>query len=321
MAARLRDLAGVGVEELGPLLEEEVGVWRRELDWDFGASAGLVRRFVETGSLSGYALEAEGRVVGYAYYVAEEPKSLIGDLYLREGSWTAENEWVLLGAVLGASMRERGVERVEAQMMLLKWAHGGGMPGAGYVRRHRRYLMEAELGRVREMPRRAVEEVVLIDRWTERRQEEAAQLIAAAYRGHVDSQINDQYRTAGGARRFLYNIVQYPGCGAFFAPGCWVALERKTGRLCGVSLVSLVAAEVGHITQICVGPALRGLGVGSELLRRSVESLALAGARRVSLAVTAANEGAVRLYERMGFGVLKEFEALVWVVQKVCKGG
>ncbi len=308
----LRDLAGVRPEELEALLTEEVGVWRRELEWDFSASAGLVKRFVETGSLSGYAVEADGGVVGYAYYVAEEPKSLIGDLFLRGGYWTAENERALLGAVVGASMGARGVKRIEGQVALLRWAQEGDLPGARHAMRYPRYLMVADVERVREMRPRAVGERVVMDRWTERRQEEVAHLIAASYRGHIDSQINDQYRSAEGARRFLFNIVQYPGCGAFFPPGCWVALERMTGRVCGVSLASLVGEEVGHITQICVSPGMRGVGVGSELLRRSVEALGQSGARRVSLTVTKANEGAVKLYERVGFEVRKEFQALVW---------
>ena len=41
-------------------------------------------------------------------------------------------------------------------------------------------------------------------------------LIAAAYKGHVDATINDQYGSVTGARRFIHNIVQYPGCGRFF---------------------------------------------------------------------------------------------------------
>ena len=44
-------------------------------------------------------------------------------------------------------------------------------------------------------------------------QEEAAHVISAAYRGHVDSEINDQYRSIPGARRFVTNIVRFPGCG------------------------------------------------------------------------------------------------------------
>ena len=43
----------------------------------------------------------------------------------------------------------------------------------------------------------------------------AAGVISLAYADHIDSQINDQYRTVAGARRFIYNIVQFPGCGIF----------------------------------------------------------------------------------------------------------
>ena len=91
-----------------------------------------------------------------------------------------------------------------------------------------------------------------MEKWYDHYQDAAAQLIAAAYAGHIDSRINDQYRTSAGARRFLHNIVQYPGCGAFYRPASFAAFEGVSGRLCGMSLASLVAPEAGHITQICV---------------------------------------------------------------------
>jgi len=311
-AAELRELAGVRVEELEPLLAEEVRAWGEELEWDYRPSADLARRYVEMGALSGYALAVDGQVAGYAYYVAEEHKSLIGDLFVMEEYRTAENERLLLGAVLGASMRTRGVRRIESQLMMLKRAREGPLPGAKFLSSYPRKLMIAELAGLGKMRPRWMADKVVFDRWTERRQDETAHLIAAAYRNHLDSQINDQYRTAEGARRFLFNIVQYPGCGVFFPAAGWAAIERGTGRLCGISLGSLVAAEVGHVTQICVAPWARGQGVGYELLRRSLEALAQSGGRKASLTVTAANEAAMQLYERVGFRVLREFAAQVW---------
>jgi hypothetical protein len=72
---------------------------------------------------------------------------------------------------------------------------------------------------------------ISIDRWSDQHQDATAHLIAAAYQGHVDSSINDQYRTViAGARRFLHNIVQYPGCGAFFRPASFAAFEPSRGR-------------------------------------------------------------------------------------------
>jgi ribosomal protein S18 acetylase RimI-like enzyme len=136
--------------------------------------------------------------------------------------------------------------------------------------------------------------------------------VTAAYRGHIDSEINDQYRAPAGARRFLANIIQYPGCGTFFAPASYAATDPPNGALCGMSLASLVASDVGHITQLCVAPSHRGTGLGYELLRRSLLALAAHGCRSVSLTVTASNAAAVRLYERMGFTQRREFAACVW---------
>ena len=82
-----------------------------------------------------------------------------------------------------------------------------------------------------QLPERKLPQSVLIDNWTERKQDDAGALIVSAYQGHIDSQINDQYRSPAGARRFLLNIIQYPGCGSFFQPASFVALDGATGKL------------------------------------------------------------------------------------------
>ena len=79
-----------------------------------------------------------------------------------------------------------------------------------------------------------------------------------------------------------------------------------------MSLASLLADDIGHITQLCVGPQFQGTGAGYELLRRSLAALVKAGCRRTSLTVTAANNAAVRLYERVGFETIRVFTAMVW---------
>ena len=172
------------------------------------------------------------------------------------------------------------------------------VPHRSIFRFHPRYFLEAPIARAAELPAREFDGVSILQ-WLESRQEDTARLIANAYQGHIDSQINDQYRSPSGARRFLTNIVQYPGCGAFFAPASFAATDSKTKSLCGVSLASLVAGDVGHITQVCVAPEHRSTGLGYELMRRSLTALAEHGCRAVSLTVTASNDPAVRLYERM----------------------
>jgi ribosomal protein S18 acetylase RimI-like enzyme len=69
---------------------------------------------------------------------------------------------------------------------------------------------------------------------------------------------------------------------------------------------------MGHVTQICVVPSLKGSGLGYELLRRSLLALLEAGCRQASLTVTTANTDAVRLYRRVGFETAHAFSALVW---------
>jgi len=69
-------------------------------------------------------------------------------------------------------------------------------------------------------------------------------LIAGAYAGHVDALINDQYRSVEGARRFLFNIVQYPGCGNFLPEASLAAFEKRAADV-GICLASVVGPEVG----------------------------------------------------------------------------
>lgn len=321
MAARLHpapwrppqvvDLRRLSAQELEPLLLEETEAWLRELHWDFEKSADLVRRFVDLRALSGNALLENGEVTGYLYYVLEEHKGLIGDLYIRQDLQTADREDLLLTSALDAIITNRHIRRIESQLLMLPFDPGRRIPHAQYASAFERNYMEVDLGRA-ELREGHVRRPMYIEKWADHYQEAAAQLIAAAYRGHVDSRINDQYQNTVGARRFLYNIVQYPGCGTFFRPASLSAFEAINGQMCGISLASLIAPERGHITQICVSPSVRGMGVGHALLRRSLLTLRDMGCRSASLTVTAANTGAVSLYERVGFRTIRKFSAYAW---------
>lgn len=321
MAARLHpaperncelvDLRRLSARDLESLLEEECHAWRNELEWDFEKSADLVRRFVGMNALSGSALVEDGHVAGYMYYVLEEDKGLIGDLYVRKELRTVEREDQLIAAALEAVMDFPAVTRIESQLMMMRYNAGRPVPRADCLSVFERNFMRIDLKRA-VLGKGNVRRPVYVERWSDHYNDAAAQLIAAAYAGHVDGRINDQYRTSAGARRFLYNIVQYPGCGAFYRPASLAAFEGVSGKLCGLSLASLVAPETGHLTQICVSPSVRGTGIGHELLRQSLTALREMGCTSASLTVTAANEDAVALYERVGFETIRRFPAFVW---------
>jgi ribosomal protein S18 acetylase RimI-like enzyme len=305
------DLRRLSARDLEPLLEEETAAWRDEVEWDFDKSADLVRRFVDMRAINGSALLEHGEVAGYSYYVLEENKALIGDLYVRRAFRTVERENLLLESALESIMANSFLGRIESQLMMAGLAPGQAAPYANYLSVYERNFMRLDLNRAA-LAEGNVRRPMYLEKWSDHYQDAAAQALAAAYVGHIDSRINDQYRSTVGARRFLYNLTQSPGCGVFYRPASYVALEAVSGRLCGISLASLVSAGCGHITQIYVTPPVRGTGIGHALLRQSLITLREAECRSASLTVTAANEDAVALYERVGFRTVKRFPAYVW---------
>src|SRR5580698_7670799 len=117
-APETRDLRAFSASQLEPLLEEEMLEWREALDWDFSRSADLVRRFVDLRALSGTAL-LDGRTVsGYCYYVYEEHKGLVGDLYISRPHRTRDRELLLLNTAVQDMISAPFVTRVESQLML-----------------------------------------------------------------------------------------------------------------------------------------------------------------------------------------------------------
>lgn len=298
--------------ELDDLLNEEIGEWQRCFAWDFRPSADLLRRFLQIRSLYGSALRAGNEIVGYGYHVSEGRKGLIGDFYVRGHLAGTSAEMLLLGSIVQSLIASPGIRRIESQLMMLRAPITHQLPFSRYLARHDRYFMGIPSGTVSALaPKPPLVRVTIIP-WAERHQEEIAHLVSASYRGHVDSEINDQYRTIPGARQFLMNIVKFPGCGRFSPGASVVAIDETTGRVCGVCLASLVAPDSGHVTQLCILPAIRGARLGYELMRQSLVRLVELGCASVSLTVTCSNIDAVRLYESAGFQIKATFPALVW---------
>jgi GNAT superfamily N-acetyltransferase len=308
----ITDIRRLGSRDLNPLLVEEAEEWERELDWDFGKSADLIRKFADARGLAGAALLDRGEVAGYGYAIVEDNKGLIGDVYVRHAWRGGDSEVRLFRTLLDSLIATPGVLRIESQLMLMESGVAKALLRERFVRLYERLLLRLPNSQSLH-PGRAIPPFRFrIEQWGDHHYDGAANVIALAYIGHIDAKINDQYLSVEGARRFLYNVVQFPGCGSFYKGASFVALDMITGWVAGISLCSFVSDYAGHITQLCVTPCARGTGLGYELLRRSVEELRRAGAKRISLTVTAANQEAVRLYERCGFEEVRRFHAYVW---------
>jgi ribosomal protein S18 acetylase RimI-like enzyme len=306
------DLRRMVGRELDPLLLEETGEWRDRLDWDFARSAELIRHFADERALTGAAVLERGEVIGYGYSVLEDRKGLIGDLYVRREWRGGDVDARLFGTVLDQLIETPRLERIESQLMLLDPAVSRRFERERSLQLHERMMMGLECAAAGLPARRINRRRFHFEPWADHHHEAAAAVIALAYRDHIDGRINDQYLSVPGARRFIYNVVQYPGCGAFCKAGSVVAFDLETGWLAGMILTSFVGPETGHITQVCVAPRAQGTGLGYELMSQGIAALREAGAKRVTLTVTAENESAVGLYRMCGFQEMRRFFAFVW---------
>jgi len=300
--------------DLRPLLQEEIAMWGQSLFWDYAGSAEMILRYMDAKILPGYAAIERGMVFGYSFFVYEQSKGVIGDLFVCDRGTIANRREVeerLLTHVIETLQQSPGIHRVEAQLL----AHEAGEVAGPFLQqgfsRHPRVFMNFEMAlHPQTAPPLASE--FEIRPWSEEQYQTAAALITAAYRGHVDSEINDQYRSLTGSLRFLNNIVRFPGCGTFDPQASFAVFERRTRTLIGLILCSLVRSDVGHITQVCVLPEYRSAGLGVALLAATTRSLRDRGFHAISLTVTQANDRAIALYKRIGYESLRVFDAFVW---------
>ena len=73
-------------------------------------------------------------------------------------------------------------------------------------------------------------------------------------------------------------------------------------RVAGFCAFWLVFDEI-HINNLAMRPTFRGRGIGTALLHHVLAEARNLGARRATLEVRASNDGARRLYDRLGFYV------------------
>ena len=308
------DLRHFSSADLRPLLDDETQVWSRLLSWDYSSSADMILRYVDAKILPGYAAVDRGRIFGYAFFVYEGSKGVIGDLYVANGERLPDGREVearLLTHVIETLQQSPGVHRVEAQLLV----HDAGILTQPFVdqgfRRQPRLFMAMPLSRP-SRPAPSVFPDFEIRPWLDSDYQSAAAVITAAYRGHVDAEINDQYRTLSGSLRFLNNIVRFPGCGIFDAESSFVVQDKTTRHMVGLILCSRVRHDVGHVTQVCILPEYRSRGVGEALIACTANALRKRKFSLLSLTVTEANVRAVQLYNRLGFDLRRVFDAFVW---------
>lgn len=307
---QILDLRQLHSRSLEDLFKEETHHWREELHWDYRPSIDLVRRFIDSRALGGYAAADNGRIAGYGFYVLENHKGLVGGLFVSSKFPQAPISQRLLTEMLNVMRETPQLERIEAQLMPFGTALNPAFL-AEYFQLYMRQFMLLTLSEAK-LSGKAPSAGLQIEPWTDRALEPAAKLIQLAYTDHVDAQINDQYCTEAGSLKFLRNVVLLPGCGQFLPAASFLARPATGDRLIGMALTSSVASGVAHTTQVCVLPGYQGQSIGRQLMEHSIQALRKLRYKLLSLTVTSVNTSAVRLYEHLGFRTVKTFTAGVW---------
>jgi GNAT superfamily N-acetyltransferase len=319
------DLRHFSANSLRLVLEQEIRLWNERLHWDYRASADLLLQYLDSRVLPGYVAIEDGRIAGYVFCIYEENKAVIGDAFAipcRSGAYSAtEVELRLLDHLVELLTNSPGVDRIESQLLLHPHGvHSSVFQRAGFQIFPRLFMERdltpsfvglAPMNLFAPAPK-PLPEGLEVRVWRDEDFTPAGRLIAACYDGHLDSHINDQYRSVAGSLRFLHNVVRFPGCGTFDPAASMVATKTGSKELAAILLCSKVRSDVAHITQICVAKQYRGLGLGTRLLKTCAAELRKRHYATLTLTVTEGNTEAVSLYRTQNFATKHTFDAMVW---------
>jgi GNAT superfamily N-acetyltransferase len=123
-----------------------------------------------------------------------------------------------------------------------------------------------------------------------------------SFREEIDANVFPCLGDWAGCHRLMHEIRSKQG----FLPGATWLLAHDPGdgrglEHCGTIQGIRDYAGLGAIQNLGVTPEHRGRQLGTCLLFKALEGFQKAGIRRAFLEVTAQNEGAIRLYQRLGF--------------------
>jgi ribosomal protein S18 acetylase RimI-like enzyme len=148
--------------------------------------------------------------------------------------------------------------------------------------------------------------------WHQSLLESHAEVKFQSFREELDANLFPCFTDLAGCRRLMTEISRKPG---FLPEATWLAVTagddaKRPGadrRLVACGTVQGIRDRFGFgaIQNLGITPPFRNRGLGTVLLFWALRGFWHAGLRRVYLEVTADNEGAIRLYRRYGFHVMK----------------
>jgi hypothetical protein len=165
----------------------------------------------------------------------------------------------------------------------------------------KRFRMEIDLTG-RELPTPAPPPGYFLLGWDAALLKPHAQAKHESFRFEMDANVFPCLGNRSGCLSLMSDISRKDG---FVPSATWLLAYQPPGEreyeYCGTIQGIRDQHGVGAIQNIGVTPAHRGKGLGSVMILRSLVGFRQAGIPRVYLEVTAQNEAAIRLYQRLGF--------------------
>jgi ribosomal protein S18 acetylase RimI-like enzyme len=167
----------------------------------------------------------------------------------------------------------------------------GGPPGR--ISYFKRFKMEAELASVAPP---ALPQGYFFLPWEPALLDVHAQVLYLSFLEEIDAVVFPSLGHQQGCRVLMTEICRKPG---FLPEATWL-LADGSGPVATVQGLR-DRSGLGAIQNLGVVAAHRGRGLGAALLLQALQGFRQAGLARSLLEVTAQNDGAVRLYHRLGF--------------------
>jgi GNAT superfamily N-acetyltransferase len=149
--------------------------------------------------------------------------------------------------------------------------------------------------------------------WDESHLEAHAEAKYLSFRLEIDANVFPCLGELHGCQRLMTEITQKPG---FLPAATWLLAYRLPsgeteyrGTIQGI----IDRNGMGAVQNLGVVPEHRDCGLGRALMLKSLQGFQSAGLRQVFLEVTAQNDGAIRLYRRMGFQKVRTIYKVVEV--------
>jgi ribosomal protein S18 acetylase RimI-like enzyme len=142
--------------------------------------------------------------------------------------------------------------------------------------------------------------------WDDSLLEVHAEVKYRSFQDEIDANVFPCFTELAGCYRLMSEIVHKPG---FLPQATWLGIYGGTHgdpvEYCGTVQGLRDRSGLGAIQNLGVVPAHRGRRLGTVLLHRALRGFRKVGLTRAFLEVTADNQAAIRLYERLGFVVVK----------------